>query len=480
MNIRSAETGHLKNSGYFARMARRVVLSSALLALVPSGGASLYLRPGIQMEINNHGQEIIIGEGSKAIQFNSTTRLDPHLDKLGKMYDLITELNTPILSWPVRKVTISDDNSGEYKIENNDHLLIAKLRTDYLETTAHEMGHAIFLVKLGGQISPRSEVDYSFAIKDRLWQKIYYLSLGKEGFMLVSDSNYHQDKSVIKCQKNGNDVTMEAKNVGHPWDNADELFASSVMTYRLHADELLETILDPGISAEKKRLGVAIWVYLRDKIFNGKYFSINDPFKGISIKDINIADEELHSVLRLLLKKDGMSCDNAFYYPLAVYYGPEVYFIGPALRENRNWIIEELVSFLKDEDPDVRKKMVSIINFLAENAPQFPGEIFEPLLQNLAIGDPVKEVRDSAKYALHWNKKWGVKYLIIDLNNPDPKVREFAAWTIKLAIELHGIDAITAGKYMPYLIRLETNDPDEKVRLVAATTLEELRRALKH
>ena len=75
------------------RMARRVMLSSALLAMAPSSCAPIQLRPGVQMETNNHGQEIIIGEGNKAIQFRSTIDLRPHLDKLGKMYDMITELN---------------------------------------------------------------------------------------------------------------------------------------------------------------------------------------------------------------------------------------------------------------------------------------------------------------------------------------------------------------------------------------------------
>ncbi|MDD5593847.1 MAG: HEAT repeat domain-containing protein [Candidatus Margulisbacteria bacterium] len=450
-------------------MARRVVLSSALLALAPSGCAPLYLRPGVQMETNNHGQEIIIGEGSKAIQFRSTIDLRPHLDKLGKMYDLITELNNLIPSWPVRKVEISENNDGEHKIENNDHLIIVKLQPGYLEVTTHEMGHAIFKVHLGGRSN--TAASYTIAFQENLWQRIYYFSLGNENFTLLRDSNYGQRKSVNVCRDGGLNRLLHFENIGHPWDNATELFASSAMIYRWHAEELLKIILDPGTSTEKKRLGIAVWVYLRDKIFNGRYYSASDPFKGISIKDIDITDNELDFVLRFLLKSEE-SCANAFYYPRTSFYGrPEIYFIRPALEENRNGII---VNLLNDEDPKVREKMIDAISFPFEDPPEFSGDIFEPLLNKMAINDPDEKVRRSARLCLRTNKKWRAKYLIMDLNDPNSDIRQEAISRIDFGKD----DDETVKKLMPHLIRLAAGDPNHMVRYHAADALEKLRRAL--
>jgi hypothetical protein len=369
------------------------------------------------MQIKKHGQDITIGQNKRAITFVSCRpelKLEHHLGELREVYGLIDELNTLILSMPVREITIGTERDSGYRPEDNGHSLTIGLKSDYenlRRTTVHEMGHAIFRVKMDGR--ERYTIEQAsdrLAVNDSLWQKIYYLSLAKEGFLLVMDGNYLGEPVRIKCETNQDSSVKSVQWLnwpkGHPGDNADELFASSLMVYRLYADEFLKTILNPKTSAQKKWLGRAIWVYMRDKIFAGKYFTENDPFRDVSIKDINIADMDVYLNLRLLIRDFKYTCDNAGYYHSSS--GPVSRYFHSAFAENGEKASDQLIRLINDNDPAVRVGMLRHIGVLAHNIKQFPKEKIRPIINNLAMNDPKQKIRDAAQKVMQ-EKGWLVE-----------------------------------------------------------------------
>lgn len=234
--------------------------------------------PGLP-ELNN----VVIGERNARVTFTPETvlgrvspiNLQENCDKLVKIYDLINELNTMIPSRPIRGVAIVRQfTDSEY--HSYDHRLDIALDENYLETTAHEMGHAIFSVLLGGN----GTEDHNLAVKDELWQKIYYLSLGSESYEIVDDSNYYGEDSPEAA--------------GHPYDDASELFASALAVYRLYPDRFLENLSNPETPEETLRVGRLIYEFMRDKIFTGRTFSERDLEAGGSEE---IGEEELIAAL---------------------------------------------------------------------------------------------------------------------------------------------------------------------------------------
>lgn len=191
-------------------------------------------------------------------------------DESVKVGKLIEELNGLIPQKPLRgikaPILICEDPSY-----TADHKIIYN-RFYGLDSVVHEMGHAIYDVLL----NEKSD-DFSFKVKDELWMNLYSLSLGFGNYEIVKDSNYI---GKIIC----GEVDLTAR-TGHPWEHPSELFASSLMIYRMHADQFIAKINDPSVSRETREFGKLIFLYMRDRVFKGKIFSAVDPFKGENIND---------------------------------------------------------------------------------------------------------------------------------------------------------------------------------------------------
>lgn len=181
---------------------------------------------------------------------------------------LIAELNALIPQKPVRGLVSANGTCEAPSYSPDDHKLIYSASFG-LDSVVHEMGHAIYAVLLD-----EKGTEFSFRVKDELWKNIYFLSLGHGNYELVKDSNY-----VAKIICGGIDLTQKA---GHPFENPNELFASSLMIYRLHADQLIAKIFDPAISPESREFGKLIFLYMK-KAFKGKVFSRSDPWPNETI-----------------------------------------------------------------------------------------------------------------------------------------------------------------------------------------------------
>ena len=323
--------------------------------------------------------EVVFGVGDKKITFILEKGVNLDLDvceKLLQIYNLISELNEIIPSRKIREVEITA--KGDTLYNGYVHTLQIKLDESFLEYTAHEMGHAIYAILF----------DES---KDEVWQKIYYLSLGYETCELVDDSNYI-DKD---------------DNYGHPHDNASELFASSLMVYRLHADKLLEKIKDPNADKEAQKRGKLIFAYMRDKVFKGKVFSKNDPVPKQSFK-IQYANIEI-SLLSAL-------CDSNYDIQKAASY-----VIGE-IGDDR--LIDPLSQALESENPNLRFGAAKAIGKLGISDKKF----IDPLIN--ALKDENKDVRWAAAEAigeLEIKNKKAVKFLISSLKDKEYMVKGAAA-----------------------------------------------------
>lgn len=261
IGVRSSIGGRTSYAAKFGMVA----MASAMSFLLPSGQA----RPLL-------ARKIPVTAITKSITASKEAQ------ELRQIQSLVSELNTLIPSNPVQKAKIV--NKWAY-YDQKKHEILVTLGPHAPEVTAHEMGHAIFRVLLGGAVGTKEALD---AVKDPLFQKIYYLSQGNDNYKIIKDSTY--------CKGD--------PRIGHPWDNASELFASALMVYRLHADEFIARITDPKTSPEARRLGKLIHLYFRDGIynridgiFNRKYFPRFDPFAQESLEDIEISDEEIFTAV---------------------------------------------------------------------------------------------------------------------------------------------------------------------------------------
>lgn len=140
-------------------------------------------------------------------------------------------------------------------------------------TLTHEMGHYFYQQRIDRECDNLTLV-YSLEsdqlkddprapiLKERL-QQLYQQALLADAGLIFSDSTYEHS-----CME-----------MGHPWDNADEFFASSFKNFILHADELATNINRPETPPEVKAYAIEMWKFLRDEVFytvfteNGR-----DPF----------------------------------------------------------------------------------------------------------------------------------------------------------------------------------------------------------
>lgn len=160
--------------------------------------------------------------------------------------DLIWRLNFLLPNSQLQGLSQSD---GEIEL--------GLLNPDLLSHSSHEIGHLIFEASIGIHNYGYKKGTLS---KDPFWNCLYLFSLGERRHALIKDSNFIDDE---KC--------------GHPEDNTSEFFASSVRAYFSHAERLAETIA--ATPKNNRLLGRLIWLYLRDRTFNGRTFG-PDPFKN--------------------------------------------------------------------------------------------------------------------------------------------------------------------------------------------------------
>ena len=323
---------------------------------------------------------IIMGEGDNEVIFYIMEGLNignNEKNKIKEMYNLIVKLNEIIPSKPVREVNIVSEGDSFYN--QFDHgIEIYFNETALLGITAHEMGHAIFNVL-------RIE-------EDKLWQKIYWLSLGFKNYEIVDDSNYDKVPDVF----------------GHPYDNASELFASSFKTYILYSDKLIENILDPDTKNEAQKMGKLIFYYLRDRIFSGKVFSE----KGLPQPESFEIDKA--EIAASLINGLGDS------YPFVRLWAAQA--IGKSKDKS---IIECLIKALGSDNPNVRHGAARAIGELGRKDQR----LIMPLIK--LLGDSDSLVKDAAAQTIGKLKdKRAIEPLIEALNGDDPSLNEGAARAI--------------------------------------------------
>ncbi|MCX5727152.1 MAG: HEAT repeat domain-containing protein [Candidatus Saganbacteria bacterium] len=328
---------------------------------------------------------VTIGSGERKIAFEGEIK-ETNPKKIMQIHDLVAELNEIIPSNKIHKVKIVQDIGGLYSLDDPNMVSVS---TDFINTTAHEMGHAIFHVLLEK--------------KDPLWQRIYYLSLEFKSYEIVDDSNYADLSDIY----------------GHPFDSANELFASSLAAYTLNSEKFLKYILDPDTGEETRKIGKSIFIYLRDKIFNGKVYSRDDPFKMEHLDLDEISDEEIsNSLCNALASSDrivrfsaadavgelGLK-DERFIDLLIKDLGHRDFFVRDAaikaigkLKDKR--FIDPLIKALVDDDTQVRFSAARAIGELGIK----DEKLIDPLIKTL--GDSDWYVQDKAKEALD---KLGIK-----------------------------------------------------------------------
>ncbi len=368
------------------------------------------------------GKVISIGEGSQKIVFRSKKRIDKEIGKLKQIYKLVSELNAYIPSMPVQKVVIIEKGGYYYP---KDHKIGIPLASDFLDTVAHEMGHAIFRVRL---------------VKDELWKKIYYLSLGDKNYEILKDFYYGKSLDT---------------NAGHPWDNADELFASSFAIYRLHPDTFIKTLLDPNTKKSRLRFGKLIFLYLRDKIFNGRIFSESPPFPQESVGEIK--EEEILTAL---------------YKSLTAYERYNIFSTAKnILLQNKKWLIQTLLKNLNDNDSRARRAALVAISRLRLKLGFKDSKFVVPLIR--ALSDKVVLVRRMAAKVIGTLGIKDERFI-----NPLIKVLQnklelgFVRANAAEAIGELGIKDI---RFVRPLIKAALRDKEENVRINAAKAIGRLR-----
>ena len=403
---------------------------------------SLKIIPISSEKIVTTGNMVTIGKGDKKITFEISEWIDmknvgeSDYQKLIQMYNLIAELNEIMPSKKVKKVTITSRGDGCYVIGgyiSERHEINIPLGASFLETTTHEMGHAIFRVLLGGNVKSADKFD---AVKDKLWQKIYYLSLGFKNYEIVDDSNYIRRPDCI----------------GHPYDNAGELFASSVMAYRLHPDRFIENILDPDTDEKTREVGKLIFLYLRDKIFSSKVFSKSDPFESESIEPVKIENAE---IITSLIKALGDS-------DWRVSWAAAEAIVKLGLKDKE--FVEPLIKALGDGDSRVCQAAAKAIGELGLEDERF----VDPLIK--ALRSSFWSVRKAAAKAIG---ELGLK----DERFIDPLIKALSDDKYLVRAEAaKALGKIGNAMAVPALRKLIDKDPAEIVRKIAQEAIAEIKK----
>ncbi len=457
------------------------------------------------INISQDGKRITFGRGKQRIVFSSFKmrfRIDKDIADVKKLYRLISETNTLIPSMPMQKVIIiGREQIKNWKEEGYDpfpgayiektHELVVGFYPNYIETLFHEAGHAVFRVLLGGKAAT---VESGFSTKDEQWQKIYYLTFAYNNAELVTDSTYIESKKGESA-------------AGHPRDSASELFASSFMIYKLYPNEFLKKILASNVKKETRRFGKLIYIYLRDRIFKGRFYSASDPFRGEPLSEIDgreilnslclsagsenlssssyartfitsrpsiitrqfsleVIKKNRHLLQKQILRIPALNKETCME-PLRKAFGSNEYYIRAAAARgigamrltNENLFALLTKTALNDNNPKARAAAAKAIGSLG-----IKGEITVTTLIK-ALGDSDPDVRIAAAIAIGWLRSKDKRFvapLIKALKDPNPKVRATAASTI----EWFGIKD---KRFIVPLIRAASDsDPDTRANAIEA------------
>jgi hypothetical protein len=124
---------------------------------------------------------------------------------------------------------------------------------------AHEMGHLLY----GQWVSNDHALTQQF-------RKLFSLALGENRFELADDSNYLPVNDLV----------------GHPFDDPGELFASFSAAYRAKPEQLVAFINDHSTPQLTRRLGIALWCLMRDRVYQGEVFYRDDPFRRYDLAEM--------------------------------------------------------------------------------------------------------------------------------------------------------------------------------------------------
>jgi len=279
----------------------------------------------------------------RSVNYDAETHL--LMQKLTNIHGIISRLNKLVPQNPVRTINIVDGQVGMYD-ETCYQITVGIDETEPVFTAAHEMGHHISYVRLGGEyLSPGNY----FISCDNEWQNIFYMALKNGSYEPYDDSNY---------LKTGDETC-------HPFDDSWELFASALAAYSLRPEELIANLNDPDTDPYEKLIGRLVFCYLRDRIFNGQTFCANDPFKNIGYDSLRsqISEVSTDTFVDLLSDND----------PHVRRAAMKAIVAHPIMDDR---YIAPLISAVQDEDGEIRCAARNAIVVLNDRR-------FIPLLQEI-------------------------------------------------------------------------------------------------
>ena len=221
---------------------------------------------------------------------------------------IVNEFNRLIPERPVTDIRFFSGNCESSTYDDKAHAISISLSGAHsLESTVHEMGHAVYQVRLtSGEDAKR-------------WERIHRLSLYYDNFEMVRDRRYLlPERDSDRC---GN-----AYRAGHPGDNASELFASSIAAFRVRPDLLAANISDPGkinahqyidapepfkaaVVRSNHGFGLMVYIFLRDRFFSGQTFLPTDPFRAEKFSEEYLRAYEFGFYPEALCASGGMDSD---------------------------------------------------------------------------------------------------------------------------------------------------------------------------
>ncbi|MFC1767285.1 HEAT repeat domain-containing protein [Candidatus Margulisiibacteriota bacterium] len=318
-----------------------------------------YFKEGKKISYGKAGNIIVL-----TINCDDLVKSPENSANLRKVHRLVSLLNTFIPAKPVKTITIEDGTGGHYRTEEHE-VGIAAFGIEYHEfigTVAHEMGHALFAVLLAAQD------DFDHHSKDKSWNNIYLHLLKNKSFEIVDDSNYQE----------------EDDRYGHPHSSPNELFASSVASFVVHPEKLVQNINDPDTAKEEILPGKAIYCYLRDNVFKGVFkdgkfipqespeYAANDLLKRTSWKAIQASIDSLTKKETADIIINGLNDKNFYGYLGALKAAKWV-----KVKDRR--LVQPLIDSLDDEDIEVRMWAVAAIHALGISDKRFIGPLGKAL-----------------------------------------------------------------------------------------------------
>lgn len=393
---------------------------------------------------------------------------------------LIAKLN-PFVSRPIKMFVWNRETGAAYNRKYHS-LHLGRNSFDqamsFVEHTkaamVHEMGHGVF--QAGG------------FEQDSEWEFIFQLSLGYRNYVAIDDSTY---------------LPVPDK-VGHPFDNSNEAFASSVHAYFLQADQFRDCLLNPKAPKSWRYFGQLVWLYMRDRVFDGQVFTSDgvDPFRNSTVTSVlpkmkkynlpsliaafNDTDprviksavdqliglgREARAVLELMtilkrgsnplrrfaadtLGEMGSAAKPAVAVLVEAVKGPNEFLQLRALLALRKLAdaakeaVPQLIKILPDASDKTRWAIVSTVFHIDDDA-SMPGRINKILIK---IASTLQEVEDGLKYAL---------------KSQHPRVRE-------AAVLVCGEMGEKAQSVLPQLKEMAQNDPDASVRNAAQHAVKQI------